>query len=125
MRGAEGVKLALQRADEIYLNPIILGELRVGFLRGASREKNEGELRAFLSSPRVSIVPMDENTGDRYAVIRNALWRAGTPIPANDIWIAATAMQYGLRVLTTDSHYLHVPQVLVDHVEQHGIGRDM
>ena len=116
MRGVEGVKLALQRADEVYVNPIILGELRAGFLRGANREKNEGELRAFLSSPRVSILSMDEDTGDRYAVIRNALWRAGTPIPANDIWVAATAMQYGLRVLTTDSHYLHVKQVIVDHL---------
>lgn len=116
MRAVDRVKLALQRADQIYLNPIVLGELRAGFLRGGKREKNERELSTFLGSPRVIIVNLDEETGDRYAVIHNALWRAGTPIPTNDIWIAASAMQYGLRILTTDSHYLKVSQVIVDYV---------
>jgi len=116
MEGLEEIKLAMQRAGEIYLNPIILGELQAGFLRGGRRERNEGELRAFLSSPRVSILGLDEETASRYAVIRNALWQAGTPIPTNDIWIAATAMQYGLRIITTDSHYLSVQQVIVDYV---------
>lgn len=118
MEGVEEIKLAVQRADEIYVNPIILGELQAGFLRGRRREKNEGELRTFLSSPRVSILGLDEDTASRYAVIRNALWQAGTPIPANDTWIAATAMQFGLRILTTDSHYLSVQQVIVDYVSR-------
>jgi predicted nucleic acid-binding protein len=47
----------------------------------------------------------------------NPLRRAGTPIPTHDIWIAATAMQYGLRVLTADRHYLKVSQVIVDYLE--------
>ncbi len=118
MEGVEEIKTALQRADEIYVNPIILGELQAGFLRGRRREKNEGELRTLLSSPRVSILGLDEHTASRYAVIRSALWQAGTPIPANDTWIAATAMQYGLRILTTDSHYLSVQQVIVDYVSR-------
>jgi len=118
LKGVEEIKLAVQRAEAIYLNPIVLGELRAGFLRGGRREKNESELRAFLSSPRVSMLGLDEETASRYAVIRNALWQAGTPIPVNDIWIAATAMQYGLRVLTTDSHYMSVQQVIVDYVSR-------
>ena len=118
MEGVEEIKLAVQRADEIYVNPIILGELQAAFLRGRRREKNEGELRTFLSSPRVSILGLDEDTASRHAVIRNALWQAGTPIPANDTWIAATAMQFGLRILTTDSHYLSVQQVIVDYVSR-------
>lgn len=117
MRGAEPVLASIQRAEHIVLNPIVLGELRAGFSRGRHREKNEEELRMFLASPRVSTVPVDEDTGERYAAILNGLWRAGTPIPTNDIWIAATAMQHGLRVLTTDAHYLNVPQILADHVE--------
>jgi tRNA(fMet)-specific endonuclease VapC len=116
MQGVEEIKLAVQRADEIYLNAIVMGELQAGFLRGGRREKNEGELQAFLSSPRVAILGLDEETAGRYAVIRNGLWQAGTPIPANDIWIAATAMQHGLRILTTDSHYLSIQQVIVDYV---------
>lgn len=117
MFGHPEVKLALQRADEIYLSPVILGELLVGFMRGKWRKKNERELRAFLSSPRVSVVDVDEDTAHRYAVILNALWKAGTPIPTNDIWIAASAMQHGLRLLTRDAHYQKVTQVLVDYIE--------
>jgi predicted nucleic acid-binding protein len=61
-------------------------------------------------------VPIDEETSDRYAVIRNSLRKAGTPIPTNDIWIAATAMQYGLTVATTDPHFQKVTQILVEYV---------
>ena len=117
MRGHADVKLALQRAEEIFLNPIILGELYAGFKRGTRAKKNVQELRLFLSSPRVSVVDLDEDTAERYAVILDSLWRAGSPIPTNDIWIAASAMQHGLRLLTTDAHYQKVGQVIVDHFE--------
>lgn len=117
MVGHPEVKLALQQADEIYLNPVILGELLVGFMRGKRRKKNEKELRTFLSSPRVNVVDVNEDTAERYAVILNSLWKAGTPIPTNDIWIAASAMQHGLRLLTKDAHYQRVTQVLVDYFE--------
>ena len=117
MRGHPEIKLALQEAEEIYLNPVILGELHVGFMRSKRRKKNEKELRAFLSSPRVNVVDVDEGTAERYAVILDSLWSAGTPIPTNDIWIAAGAMQHGLHVLTTDAHYQQVLQVIVDYFE--------
>ena len=91
MLGHPEAKVALQRADEIYLTPVVLGELLAGFIRGKLRKKNERELRAFLSAPRVQVIDLDEDTAQRYAVILNALWKAGTPIPTNDIWIAASA----------------------------------
>lgn len=115
MRGHESVKEILQTADSIYLNPVVLGELRVGFLRGRSKQKNEERLSRFLGSSRVSVVAVDDETAERYAVILDGLWTAGTPIPTNDIWIAASAMQYGLTVVTTDAHYLKIPQILVSH----------
>ncbi len=59
------------------------------------------------------MVGLDEGTAERYAFILNALWTAGTPISTNDIRIAASAMQYGLRLLTTDAHYQKVSQVAV------------
>ena len=117
MRGHEDLKLALQRADRIVLTPIVLGELSAGFRAGTRRKKNEAELRQFLSSPRVDIVSVDAETAERYAVILHALRKAGTPIPTNDIWIAASAMQHGLRLLTTDLHYNRIPQVIVEHFE--------
>lgn len=115
MRGHETVREILQTAESIYFNPIVLGELRTGFLRGRVRQKNEDWLRRFLASSRVSIIPVDDETAERYAVILDGLWEAGTPIPTNDIWIAASAMQYGLKVVTTDVHFLRVPQIVTLH----------
>jgi tRNA(fMet)-specific endonuclease VapC len=63
------------------------------------------------------MVEMDEGTSERYAVIAQSLRMKGTPIPTNDVWIAASAMQHGLKVLTTDKHYLEVAQILTDYVE--------
>lgn len=115
MRGDGAVKDTIQTADTIYLTPVVLGELRVGFLRGRARQKNEERLRQFLASSRVSILTMDDETAERYAVILNGLWTAGMPIPATDMWIAASATQYGLTVVTTDAHFLKIPQILVTH----------
>jgi predicted nucleic acid-binding protein len=105
----------LVHADEIAVNPIVLGELRAGFLQGSKTETNERELRAFLESPRVVVHLVDEETADRYAIIRTALKKAGTPISTNDVWIAASAMQHGLPVLTSDADFQKIPQVIVHH----------
>ncbi|MCL4513710.1 MAG: type II toxin-antitoxin system VapC family toxin [Candidatus Eremiobacteraeota bacterium] len=114
MRGNPTFKQAVQKIDAIYFNPIVIGELLTGFLKGKRREENKKELDVFLSSPRVKILEINEETGEKYAVILNALWKAGTPVPTNDIWIAASAMQYGLRVLTSDMHYGKIPQITAD-----------
>lgn len=115
MRGDTAVAEMLQTVEAIYVNAVVLGELRVGFLRGRMRQKNDARLRQFLASSRVAVLPVDEDTAERYAVILDGLWNAGTPIPTNDLWIAASAMQYGLAVITTDAHFLKIPQILVWH----------
>lgn len=117
LRGHEGVGEAVRRADLLCVNPVIMGELIDGFENGGRKEKNYAELRKFLSSPRVDVVDIDVETSTRYATILGALRKAGTPIPTNDLWIAASAMQHGLRVVTTDAHFLRVPQILVDRFE--------
>ncbi|GJL55324.1 MAG: ribonuclease VapC [Nitrospirales bacterium] len=116
MRGNLKIKTYIQEAEIISVNAVVLGELRAGFLHGKKREKNEELLRRFLLSPRTHVLPVEEETADRYAVIMNALWTLGKPIPTNDIWIAATAMQFGLEILTMDVHFQYVPQVLVHHI---------
>jgi predicted nucleic acid-binding protein len=113
-RGHSGVREALAHADRIALPPIVLGELLGAFRAGARERTNREELERFLASPRVDVVPVDEETAERYGEIFAHLRAAGTPIPTNDIWIAATAMQWGLRVHTTDPHFERVPQVVVE-----------
>lgn len=115
LRGNAEIKSSLQQASEIFLNPVILGELLAGFLIGKREKKNRTVLQEFLSSSRVKVVEIDEETSERYAVIINYLRKEGTPIPTNDLWISASAMQYGLKVLTTDSHYLKVPQIITEY----------
>ena len=117
LRGSPGVKEAVQQADEIVVNPVVLGELKAGFVMGKNEKRNRAILKDFLSSPRVTIVEIDEETSERYAVIVRSLRMKGTPIPTNDLWIAASAMQHGLRVLTTDKHYLKVPQIITEYFE--------
>ena len=117
LRGNPEIKLSLQQADEIFLNPIILGELLAGFIMGKSEKKNRTILQEFLSSPRVKVTDIDDETSERYAVIINYLHIKGTPIPTNDLWIAASAMQHGLKVLTTDNHYLKVPQIITEYYQ--------
>jgi len=113
LRGDRAVGELLRQVDQIFVPAIVLGELKAGFARGKRRRKNEQELSIFLQSPRVEVLPVDEDTSDRYAVILTSLRSAGTPIPANDIWIAASAMQHGLAIATLDSHFSKVPQVVL------------
>jgi len=115
MRGHGEIKAVLQEADEIFVNSIVLGELRAGFIKGRRRRKNDDELDTFLAAPRVKLLDVTEETAERYAVILNSLWQKGTPIPTNDIWIAASSMEHGLELLTTDEHYQKVPQVIVNY----------
>jgi tRNA(fMet)-specific endonuclease VapC len=114
LRGDMRIARVMQEADEIAINAIVLGELKAGFRKGRHRERNEQELAEFLASPRARVLGLDEETADRYAVILDSLRSAGNPIPTNDVWIAATAMQHGFRILTTDQHFRKIPQIVVD-----------
>lgn len=114
LRGNAEVQQALREADEIYLNPVVLGELSAGFSHGNREKKNRDILKEFLASPRVQVAVIDEETAERYAAILNYLRSKGTPLPTSDLWIAATAMQYGLKLITTDSHFRNVPQIIVE-----------
>jgi len=123
LRGHEDIRQCIRQADALYLNPIVLGELRAGFGAGRRAGKNEGYLRRFLASPRVAVLAIDEETSERYAVIMNSLWSAATPVPTNNIWIAASAMQHGLVVLTLDAHFQKIPQILAHQVPSRSVSR--
>ena len=95
LRDHSEVKAAIQRASEVGLSVISIGELRAGFLKGSRPRRNEEILRRFLASPRARALAVDEETADRYAVIHNYLRKQGKPVPSNDLWIAATASRRG------------------------------
>ncbi|MBM4387791.1 MAG: type II toxin-antitoxin system VapC family toxin [Deltaproteobacteria bacterium] len=114
VRGNDAVRLSLAAADEINLNPVIIGELLAGFGSGTNEKKNKEILSAFLISSRVRVIEINEDTSERYAVIFRSLKKKGTPVPSNDLWIAASAMQHGLKVVTTDNHFLKIDLVLTE-----------
>jgi len=116
-RGDVRLKDPVQRASQLVLNPVVIGELLAGFKKGSRRRQNSEILRDFMSSSRVLVVSIEEETAEHYASILDALRREGTPVPVNDIWIAASAAQHGLRVLTLDEHFTWIPQVLVEYFE--------
>lgn len=117
LRDHPGVKAALREAAEVFLSPVVLGELRAGFLKGSKPAANEKRLADFLSSPRCHVPAIDEETSHRYAAIHHHLRRQGTPVSPNDLWIAATAAQHGLRVVTLDGDFDRIPHVLVTRLE--------
>ena len=99
----------LESAEWIAVPVIALGEIRSGFRHGSRAAKNETRLQWFLSQDGVTTLPIDASVSHRYAQIHQALRKVGRPIPTNDLWIAATAMEHGLVVYTRDSHFHSVP----------------
>jgi predicted nucleic acid-binding protein len=110
-RGNEEVAALLDQAEFVGVPTVALGELRTGFLLGAKRRRNETDLDAFLDNPVVQVLSVDSETSRHYAEIVAELRRAGTPIPTNDIWIAATAARNGNTVLTCDDHFECIARV--------------
>jgi tRNA(fMet)-specific endonuclease VapC len=108
MLGAAEVVDVVAHADRLYLNSIVLGELLGGFAAGTREPTNRAELARFLDSPRVEVLPISADTADSYALIYAGLRRKGHPIPTNDLWIAASAMEHGAALLTRDAHFSHI-----------------
>jgi tRNA(fMet)-specific endonuclease VapC len=100
---------ALARAQILYLPVIVLGEYRFG-LRG-SKLRKEVEPKLIEFAKACTVLPVLESTAQVYASIRHELKVAGTPIPENDIWISALALEYGQSVVSRDAHFDQVRQV--------------
>jgi predicted nucleic acid-binding protein len=108
MLGDAAVVEVVAHAERICLNSIVLGELLGGFAAGKRESKNRAELARFLDSPRVEVVPVTAQTADSYALVYAGLRRKGVPIPTNDLWIAASALEHGAALLTRDAHFARI-----------------
>jgi tRNA(fMet)-specific endonuclease VapC len=110
-RGESTAVDCLQRATRVYVPFVVLAELRAGFLCGSRSQRNEANLTRFLATPRVDALYADDETTHHYARLFRQLRAQGTPVPTNDLWIAALAVQHGLQLFARDRHFDHLPQV--------------
>jgi tRNA(fMet)-specific endonuclease VapC len=104
-RGDPAIARRVRRAEEVLLSTVVVGELLYGFRCGARFRSNLEELDEFLDSPFVRLLPVTFVTAERFGRVAAALRRKGTPIPTNDIWIAAHALESGADLLSFDAHF--------------------
>ena len=110
-RGESPVVEMVESAAEVWLPFIVVGELRAGFAVGTQGPRNEAVLRRFLMKPDVAILYADEQTTHHYANVYRQLRKQGTPIPTNDMWIAALVLQHSLVLCARDAHFEALPQI--------------
>ena len=103
----------LQRAETVAVPAVVLGELYSGFRAGSRWQENTAHLEQFLSKPSVRILDVTHETALRYAEVDVYLRKKGRPIPRNDVWIAAIALEHGLQLLTLDAHFREIPMLLI------------
>ncbi|MGA9984168.1 MAG: type II toxin-antitoxin system VapC family toxin [Acidobacteriaceae bacterium] len=112
VRGDPHVAESVESADEVWLPFVVLAELRAGFSLGTKGAQNEAALRRFLFKPSVEVLYADEQTTHHYASVYRQLRLQGTPIPTNDMWIAALVLQHSLILCARDTHFEALPQLL-------------
>jgi tRNA(fMet)-specific endonuclease VapC len=95
----------LASAQTVYMSIFVLAELYAGFKGGAKEQWNRNILDRFLKKPAVQVLEATMDTAEIFAIIKDRLKKSGNPIPLNDIWIAAHAMETGSVVLTRDDHF--------------------
>jgi tRNA(fMet)-specific endonuclease VapC len=110
-RGDRATARMVEQAETIALPFVVLAELRAGFRGGDRALQNEKALTHFLQQPRVAALWATEETTRIWAGLFLQLREAGTPIPQNDLWIAALTLEHDLLLATRDTHFERLPQV--------------
>lgn len=110
-RGDGAALNTVEHADEVWLPFIVVGELRAGFAVGNQGPRNEAVLHRFLLKSGVRVLYADEQTTHHYAAVYRQLRKQGTPVPTNDMWIAALVLQHSLVLFARDAHFDALPQL--------------
>ncbi|MGH2712157.1 MAG: type II toxin-antitoxin system VapC family toxin [Actinomycetota bacterium] len=106
LRGADESTIAHLAAAETVLVPtVVIGELEAGFRLGSRTADNQTRLKEFLGEPFVVTLPVTHDVASRYGELFAELRLAGTPVPVNDIWIAATTIDAGAHLITFDHDF--------------------
>ncbi len=113
LAGDEFVLEALACAERVLISVVVLGELHAGFKGGSRERDNLKLLEEFLGRPAVRTIDVTRSTAEIFAVVKQQLRKAGTPIPINDVWIAAHVIETGSWLVTYDHHFTSVPGILL------------
>ncbi len=111
-RNDDSVVDVVEIAESVHLPFVVLAELRAGFALGTRGAENERVLRKFLAKDGVDILYADDGTTRHYAVLYRQLRQQGTPIPTNDLWVAALVLQHDLTLCSRDAHFDHLAQLV-------------
>lgn len=111
LSGETNIASKIDKAKEIHIPVIVLGELYYGALYSTQVEKNIQQIKNIIVI--YNILMIDEETTIAYGNIKAALRKKGKPIPENDIWIAALAMRYELVLITRDKHFKEIESIKV------------
>ena len=98
----------VREAEGVIISTVVLGEILFGFHNGSRYEQNRRVLDKFLSEPNVRVVTLTLTTAERFGEIFTSLRKRGKPIPTNDIWIAAQAIENNADLLSSDPHFKHI-----------------
>lgn len=115
LRDIPQVVARVDSAVRILLPAAVVAELLYGFKHGTRYRQNLDQLERFLNKPVVDFVPVTLETCHHFGTVAAALRRAGTPIPVNDVWVAAHALQTGASLLTHDAHFKWIDGLSVIH----------
>ena len=111
MRGEEAVEPYFKNSDVLYISAIVIGELFAGFNGGTRIRENKRILEKFISRSKVKVLDVTPETAEIYGEIKAELKKKGTPVPINDVWIAAHAIETGSKLLTYDHHFKKISGV--------------
>ena len=111
-KGVAETVAILEAADVVVMPFVVLAELRAGFAHGRRQVENERILRRFLMKEGVAVMFADDQTTHHYASLYRQLRKQGTPIPTNDLWLAALVLQHNLALHARDKHFDHLPQLV-------------
>jgi tRNA(fMet)-specific endonuclease VapC len=109
LAGDENVLDVVASTETVFMSIFVLGELHAGFLGGNKERENRDVLNKFLLKPSVKILNATLETAEVFGSIKNSLTLAGTPLPINDVWIAAHGVETGSIIITYDTHFKRVP----------------
>jgi len=111
--GDSDVLDSLGSAETVYMSIFVLGELYAGFAGGTKEKENKSVLQRFIEKPTVKILNATAETAEIFGMIKNNLKNQGTPLPVNDVWIAAHGIETGSTIITFDPHFKRISGLLL------------